>query len=236
MAPSVDHGAGARHSGTAEGGGRKIAAETLRAFLAPISGRNDEVCPCVRGRFSLCADDRRCRRHRCRRYRWCRHSGVFLHRAGRRQRLGLRPAMTCAYAGAARPVGRSGGGGPADCGTREPCGEGPPGCLIERLREVVCTASSREREVLGHIARGATYREIARRMDVSLHTVDTYVRRIRAKTGARNRTHLLLLASQGLLRGLHVCPREVPGTSRRAGREGPDRAERHERAGQGRSA
>ncbi|MFD6833532.1 response regulator transcription factor [Streptomyces diastaticus] len=66
--------------------------------------------------------------------------------------------------------------------------------MIERLREVVCTASGREREVLGHIARGATYREIARRMDVSLHTVDTYVRRIRAKTGARNRTHLLLLA------------------------------------------
>ncbi|MEK8143090.1 helix-turn-helix transcriptional regulator [Streptomyces sp. M10(2022)] len=48
--------------------------------------------------------------------------------------------------------------------------------------------------MLGHIARGATYGEIARRMNVSPHTVDTYIRRIRAKTGARNRTHLLLLA------------------------------------------
>jgi hypothetical protein len=31
-------------------------------------------------------------------------------------------------------------------------------------------------------------------MKVSPHTVDTYLRRIRAKTGARNRMHLLLLA------------------------------------------
>ncbi|WP_247614796.1 response regulator transcription factor [Streptomyces tagetis] len=66
--------------------------------------------------------------------------------------------------------------------------------MIDRLREVVRIVSGREREVLGHIARGATYREIARRMDVSPHTVDTYMRRIRAKTGARNRMHLLLLA------------------------------------------
>ncbi|OKI44788.1 helix-turn-helix transcriptional regulator [Streptomyces sp. TSRI0281] len=69
------------------------------------------------------------------------------------------------------------------------------------MREVVRKVSDREREVLGHIVRGATYGEIARRMDVSPHTVDTYIRRIRAKTGARNRTHLLLLALsvEGLL-------------------------------------
>ncbi|MFE1325522.1 LuxR family transcriptional regulator [Streptomyces sp. NPDC058735] len=48
--------------------------------------------------------------------------------------------------------------------------------------------------MLGHIPRGAAYREIVRRMDVSLHTVDPYIRRIRAKGGARNRMHLLLLA------------------------------------------
>ncbi|MEU7078405.1 helix-turn-helix transcriptional regulator [Streptomyces sp. NPDC046409] len=66
--------------------------------------------------------------------------------------------------------------------------------MIDRLREVVRVLSGREREVLAHIARGATYREIARRMDVSLHTVDTYIRRIRAKTGSRHRMHLLLLA------------------------------------------
>ncbi|MFE3531882.1 response regulator transcription factor [Streptomyces sp. NPDC059144] len=65
---------------------------------------------------------------------------------------------------------------------------------MRRLREAARTVSGREREVLGHIARGATYREVARRMDVSPHTVDTYIRRIRAKSGARNRMHLLLLA------------------------------------------
>ncbi|MDF9868109.1 DNA-binding CsgD family transcriptional regulator [Streptomyces pratensis] len=81
-----------------------------------------------------------------------------------------------------------------DSGMQDSCGERTPDCLIDRLREVVRVLSGREREVLAHIARGATYREIARRMDVSLHTVDTYIRRIRAKTGSRNRMHLLLLA------------------------------------------
>src|SRR6478735_6884123 len=38
---------------------------------------------------------------------------------------------------------------------------------------------------------------------------------------------------QGLCRDFHVCPREVPGTFRRASGEGPDSAERSKRAGQG---
>jgi DNA-binding CsgD family transcriptional regulator len=66
--------------------------------------------------------------------------------------------------------------------------------VSDKLREALRKVSDREREVLGHIARGATYGEIARCMKVSPHTVDTYLRRIRAKTGARNRMHLLLLA------------------------------------------
>ena len=39
--------------------------------------------------------------------------------------------------------------------------------------------------------------------------------------------------SQGLFRDFHSCPREFPGTFRRVSREGPDGAERQERAGQG---
>ncbi|MEV1025606.1 helix-turn-helix transcriptional regulator [Streptomyces sp. NPDC050264] len=54
--------------------------------------------------------------------------------------------------------------------------------------------SNRERETLGHLADGLTYASIARRMNLSPHTVDTYLRRIREKTGARNRIHLLRLA------------------------------------------
>lgn len=42
--------------------------------------------------------------------------------------------------------------------------------------------------------------------------------------------------SQGLFRDFHVCRREIPGTFRRVSREGPDSAERCERAVQGLSA
>jgi DNA-binding CsgD family transcriptional regulator len=54
--------------------------------------------------------------------------------------------------------------------------------------------SEREREVLGFLAEGYTYYSIAQRMNISPHTVDTYLRRIRGKTGARNRIDLLRLA------------------------------------------
>ncbi|NDZ81338.1 helix-turn-helix transcriptional regulator [Streptomyces sp. SID10853] len=66
--------------------------------------------------------------------------------------------------------------------------------MSNEFQEAVRRISGREREVLGHLVHGDTYGEIARRMNVSPHTVDTYLRRIRAKTGARSRMHLLLLA------------------------------------------
>ncbi|MFF4935245.1 response regulator transcription factor [Streptomyces griseofuscus] len=56
------------------------------------------------------------------------------------------------------------------------------------------TLSPREREVLAHLAQGCTYRIIARRMGLSPHTVDTYVRRLRGKTGLDNRIQLAHLA------------------------------------------
>ncbi|MEZ0069274.1 DNA-binding CsgD family transcriptional regulator/lambda repressor-like predicted transcriptional regulator [Streptacidiphilus sp. MAP12-20] len=54
--------------------------------------------------------------------------------------------------------------------------------------------SPREIEVLEHLLKGVTYGTIARRLQLSPHTVDTYLRRIRAKTGSANRTQLALLA------------------------------------------
>jgi DNA-binding CsgD family transcriptional regulator len=54
--------------------------------------------------------------------------------------------------------------------------------------------SPQERQVLAHMADGLTYSAIARRMQISRHTVDTYFRRIRAKTGVRNRMQLLMYA------------------------------------------
>lgn len=54
--------------------------------------------------------------------------------------------------------------------------------------------SRREQEVLVLLARGETYGTIARQMGLSPHTVDTYLRRLRSKTGAANRTQLAFLA------------------------------------------
>jgi len=54
--------------------------------------------------------------------------------------------------------------------------------------------SPQERQVLAHMASGLTYYAIAKRMQISRHTVDTYFRRIRAKTGARSRMQLLMYA------------------------------------------
>jgi DNA-binding CsgD family transcriptional regulator len=54
--------------------------------------------------------------------------------------------------------------------------------------------SPREREVLIHFAHGLTYRQIARRMGIATNTVDTYLRRIRVKSGAGNSAELVRLA------------------------------------------
>ncbi|GAA3190055.1 MULTISPECIES: response regulator transcription factor [Streptomyces] len=62
------------------------------------------------------------------------------------------------------------------------------------LFDDLSSLTPREREVLGHLVQGETYRTIARRMGLSPHTVDTYLRRLRSKTGATNRTQLVALA------------------------------------------
>jgi DNA-binding CsgD family transcriptional regulator len=59
------------------------------------------------------------------------------------------------------------------------------------------TLSRREREILTLLPGGATYDAIARRLGLSRHTVDAYLRSLRAKTGAANRTQLVVLALSG---------------------------------------
>jgi len=60
--------------------------------------------------------------------------------------------------------------------------------------------SKREQQVLGQISQGLTHGQIATRLDISPHTVDTYVKRIRAKLGVGNKAELtraaLLLSQQ----------------------------------------
>ncbi|WP_338674784.1 helix-turn-helix transcriptional regulator [Streptomyces sp. SCSIO 30461] len=52
----------------------------------------------------------------------------------------------------------------------------------------------REQETLRHIAAGRTYLQTARRMGLSTHTVDAYLRRIRAKLDINTTAELTRLA------------------------------------------
>src|SRR6185437_5090403 len=61
--------------------------------------------------------------------------------------------------------------------------------------------SDREEQVLRQIARGLTHGQIATRLGISPHTVDTYVKRIRAKLGVGNKAELTRAALLGRLVG-----------------------------------
>ncbi|OAH16413.1 response regulator transcription factor [Streptomyces jeddahensis] len=52
----------------------------------------------------------------------------------------------------------------------------------------------REQETLRHIAAGRTYLQTARHMGLSQHTVDAYLRRIRAKLNINSTAELTRLA------------------------------------------
>lgn len=57
--------------------------------------------------------------------------------------------------------------------------------------------SSREKQVLQYIASGYTHGQAARRLGISPHTVDTYVKRIRAKLALGNKAELTRAAVLG---------------------------------------
>ncbi|MGW7437843.1 response regulator transcription factor [Streptomyces sp. NPDC054849] len=56
------------------------------------------------------------------------------------------------------------------------------------------TLAPREQEALRHIAAGRTYLQTARHMGLSKHTVDAYLRRIRAKLNVHTTAELTRLA------------------------------------------
>jgi DNA-binding NarL/FixJ family response regulator len=84
--------------------------------------------------------------------------------------------------------------GPSDCGDRPPA---------ERTEASGHHLSEREEQVLRQISRGLTHGQIATRLGISPHTVDTYVKRIRAKLGVGNKAELTRAALLGRLVG-HV--------------------------------
>jgi DNA-binding NarL/FixJ family response regulator len=57
--------------------------------------------------------------------------------------------------------------------------------------------SEREKQVLRHIASGLTHGQVARRLGISPHTVDTYVKRVRSKLGVGNKAELTRAAILG---------------------------------------
>ncbi|MEN3305238.1 MAG: two-component system, NarL family, invasion response regulator UvrY [Micromonosporaceae bacterium] len=57
--------------------------------------------------------------------------------------------------------------------------------------------SDREQQVLRQISWGLTHDQIARRLGISRHTVDTYVKRIRVKLGLGNKAELTRAAMLG---------------------------------------
>ncbi|MFE6083045.1 response regulator transcription factor [Streptomyces virginiae] len=74
--------------------------------------------------------------------------------------------------------------------------------LVAPQTEATATAPTlapREQEALRHIAAGCTYLQTARQMGLSKHTVDAYLRRIRAKLNISTTAEMTRLAiSMGL--------------------------------------
>lgn len=66
---------------------------------------------------------------------------------------------------------------------------------VEAPAPATATAlAPREQEALRHIAAGCTYAQTARSMGLSKHTVDAYLRRIRAKLGISTTAEMVRLA------------------------------------------
>jgi len=84
-------------------------------------------------------------------------------------------------------------------GTRVCTTAAEPAPTAERTQTSGCQLSEREEQVLRQIAHGLTHGQIATRLGISPHTVDTYVKRIRSKLGVGNKAELTRAALLGQL-------------------------------------
>ena len=76
-------------------------------------------------------------------------------------------------------------------------GETHPARAVEHAEPAGVALSEREEQVLRQISCGLTHGQIATRLGISPHTVDTYVKRIRAKLGVGNKAELTRAALFG---------------------------------------
>uniref|UniRef100_A0AAU2JK69 Helix-turn-helix transcriptional regulator n=1 Tax=Streptomyces sp. NBC_00049 TaxID=2903617 RepID=A0AAU2JK69_9ACTN len=65
---------------------------------------------------------------------------------------------------------------------------------LPHTETVTSALAPREQEALRHIAAGHTYLQTARQMGLSKHTVDAYLRRIRAKLNVNTTAEMTRLA------------------------------------------
>ncbi|WP_330328702.1 helix-turn-helix transcriptional regulator [Streptomyces sp. NBC_00536] len=65
---------------------------------------------------------------------------------------------------------------------------------MERTEASATALAPREQEALRYIAAGCTYVQTARSMGLSRHTVDAYLRRIRAKLNINTTAEMVRLA------------------------------------------
>jgi len=77
----------------------------------------------------------------------------------------------------------------------------PPAVVEQERQDAGQHLSDREEQVLRQISWGLTHGQIATRLGISPHTVDTYVKRIRAKLGVGNKAELTRAALLGRLIG-----------------------------------
>jgi DNA-binding NarL/FixJ family response regulator len=71
-----------------------------------------------------------------------------------------------------------------------------------RNQTTISGITERERELLTLVGRGLSNSEIAADLSISIATVKTYVTRLLAKLGARDRVHLVIIAYEGGLVGV----------------------------------
>jgi DNA-binding NarL/FixJ family response regulator len=124
-------------------------------------------------------------------------TGILLYTGGMLDQTTLREALGCGARGVALKAGA-----PAELieAIRTVAGGGQyvdprlAALLDTRERGALCLLTRREREILDFLAGGLSGEEVAVRLVLSPQTVQTHVRNLMRKLGARTRVHALALA------------------------------------------
>ncbi|MEW6467671.1 MAG: response regulator transcription factor [Bacteroidota bacterium] len=110
----------------------------------------------------------------------------------------------------------TGRGEPFFCGKIINALFGPGAAVPARLESVSCDGvkiSPREVEVIRHIARGLSNKEIAGKLFLSVHTVTTHRKNIMSKLGVNNSAGLIMYAIRKNIIASHMLPADSKNVS-----------------------